>query len=98
MIIVANPSKPFTYTAKNTARRQAILIEYEPEIEGLYKAIEQTAQSHIPLPSSWEHDKCLEYVRALVVTILGRHVGDIDDIFQCGADRCDVLGLHSFLL
>ncbi|KXN81895.1 hypothetical protein AN958_03545 [Leucoagaricus sp. SymC.cos] len=36
LIIVAKPSKPFTYTQKNSPRRAAILAEYQSEIDGLY--------------------------------------------------------------
>ncbi|KLO14348.1 acetyl-CoA synthetase-like protein [Schizopora paradoxa] len=36
MVLLAKPSKPFLYTAKNTTRRQAIIDEYEEEIDALY--------------------------------------------------------------
>ncbi|KIJ41934.1 hypothetical protein M422DRAFT_780151 [Sphaerobolus stellatus SS14] len=37
------PSKPFQYTAKTTARRQPIINEYNKEIEALFTTIEATA-------------------------------------------------------
>jgi len=37
MVLLAKPSKPFLYTAKNTTRRQAIIDEYEEEIDELYR-------------------------------------------------------------
>src|SRR5487761_708862 len=48
MIIVASPAKPFVYTAKMTARRQAILKDYDEEINTLYDVVEQTSQVDIP--------------------------------------------------
>ncbi|KAJ7819956.1 hypothetical protein B0H14DRAFT_3089317 [Mycena olivaceomarginata] len=39
MILVSKPNKPFTYTAKMTARRQAIITDYEDEIAELYDAV-----------------------------------------------------------
>ncbi|KAI0070275.1 acetyl-CoA synthetase-like protein [Panus rudis PR-1116 ss-1] len=42
MILVVKPSKPFAYTVKNTARRQAIINEYESEIDALYARVAGT--------------------------------------------------------
>jgi acyl-coenzyme A synthetase/AMP-(fatty) acid ligase len=44
MIVVASPSKPFIYTAKMSARRQAILKGYDNEINAMYDVVEQTSQ------------------------------------------------------
>jgi long-subunit acyl-CoA synthetase (AMP-forming) len=44
MVLVASPSKPFAYTVKMNPRRQAILKEYDNEINTLYDGIEQTSQ------------------------------------------------------
>lgn len=90
MIIVSKPSKPFTYTAKNTARRQAVIKDYEPEIEELYSQVEETTQPGLLLPSNWGPTQSLEFVRAAVFTVLKRELGDYDDIFQNGCDRCDI--------
>ncbi|KAK0203694.1 hypothetical protein DFS33DRAFT_1383956 [Desarmillaria ectypa] len=40
MILVSSPSKPFTYTTKNTARRLPVTDDYEDEIQALYNTIE----------------------------------------------------------
>lgn len=48
MIIVAKPTKPFTYTAKNTARRQAILTDYSDDILAVYETVEESTQANIP--------------------------------------------------
>lgn len=87
MILVSTPSKPFTYTAKSTARRQAIINDYADEIEALYTAIDETTQSHILPPSAWTHDETLNFVRAVVTKVLKRSIEDTDDIFQHGCDR-----------
>lgn len=39
MILVTSPKKPFMYTAKKTARRQAIVMEYDEEIDALCAAV-----------------------------------------------------------
>ena len=53
MIIVTNPAKPFTYTVKNTPRRKPNVDAYAAEIEALYDAVEETAQSDIRPPVDW---------------------------------------------
>ncbi|OBZ79958.1 L-aminoadipate-semialdehyde dehydrogenase large subunit [Grifola frondosa] len=65
MILVASPSKPFTYTAKNTARRQAIINDYEGEIDALYDAVAETTQADIAPPSAWSKDETLAFVRTV---------------------------------
>ncbi|KAF9497912.1 acetyl-CoA synthetase-like protein [Pleurotus eryngii] len=37
MILIALPTKPLEYTAKNTARRQRIIAHYKAEIDALYQ-------------------------------------------------------------
>ncbi|KAH9000656.1 acetyl-CoA synthetase-like protein [Lactarius hatsudake] len=86
MIIVASPSKPFAYTAKMTARRQAILKDYDDEINALYDVIEQTSQVDIPSPSEWTPSQSLDYVRRIVHKVMAQKVADGVDIFQHGCD------------
>ena len=87
MIVVASPSKPFVYTAKMTARRQAILKDYDNEINALYDAVEQTSQVDIPSPSEWTPSQSLDYVRRIVHKVMTQKVADDVDIFQNGCDR-----------
>ena len=87
MILVAKPGKPFTYTGKNTARRQAILADYEPEIEEVYVRVAETTQSDIAPPSSWTTASSVDFVRAVVNKVLSHPVRDLVDIFQSGCDR-----------
>lgn len=86
MIIVASPSKPFVYTAKMTARRQAILNDYDNEINALYDLIEQTSQVNISPPSEWTPSQSLNYVRRIVHKVMTQKVADGIDIFQHGCD------------
>ncbi|PCH43993.1 acetyl-CoA synthetase-like protein, partial [Wolfiporia cocos MD-104 SS10] len=74
MITVAKPSKLFMYTAKNTARRQAVINDYEEEINALYDIVEESTQSSIPPPSHWDIVSAIEFVRAVVVKVLGHTV------------------------
>lgn len=87
MIIVSTPSKPFMYTAKNTARRQAILSAYEAEINALYVAVDETTQSDLQPPALWDLSSTLEFVRGVVAKVLKRDMQDSDDLFQHGCDR-----------
>lgn len=87
MIMVSVPNKPFTYTAKNTARRQSIINDYEAEIAALYSTVEQTAQLDIKPPSTWDLANVTPFVRDVVNGVLASHVEDTDDIFSKGCDR-----------
>jgi hypothetical protein len=87
MVLVASPSKPFTYTGKGTPRRQAILNDYRPEIEALYAAVDESAQPQVPLPTNWSNNNALEFVRATVSNVMNKCMEDEDDFFQHGCDR-----------
>lgn len=87
MILVAIPSKPFVYTAKMTARRQAILKDYDPEINALYDAVAETSQVDIPIPSDWSPSQTLSFVRQTVGKVMTQSVSDETDLFQHGCDR-----------
>ncbi len=87
MIIVAAPSKPFVYTAKMTTRRQAIIRDYDPEINALYDTIEKTSQVDIPIPAEWTPSQSLDYMRHVVHKVMTQEVADGADIFQHGCDR-----------
>lgn len=88
MILVSNPSKPFTYTAKNTARRQAIINDYEDEIDELYTTVDESTQPGITLPSSWAASNALDFIRTVVSNVMKSTLADEDDLFQHGCDRC----------
>ncbi|KAK7677662.1 hypothetical protein QCA50_019353 [Cerrena zonata] len=98
MIIVASPSKPFAYTAKNTARRQAIIADYDPEIEALYTAVEETTQADIPPPSTWNLPEATEFVHEVVTRVIKHSVQDSDDIFQKGCDSLQATWIRNTLL
>lgn len=87
MILIAKPSKPFTFTTKKTARRGAILREYEAEINALYDAFEESTQSDIASPSTWAAEDIFAYVRTVVTRVLKKDISDSGDIFEHGCDR-----------
>ncbi|KAK0461852.1 uncharacterized protein EV420DRAFT_1665230 [Desarmillaria tabescens] len=87
MILVAKPRKPFTYTAKNTARRQAILDDYSEEITAVYKTVEESTQANIPPPLEWDDISTKEFVRTVVFQVLSHSISEDDDLFQHGCDR-----------
>ncbi|KZT06951.1 uncharacterized protein LAESUDRAFT_758773 [Laetiporus sulphureus 93-53] len=59
MIMVSKPSKPFSYTAKNTMRRGVILKEYDQEINDMYDLVEKSMQSNVPPPEKWDLDSAM---------------------------------------
>lgn len=87
MILVASPSKPFAYTAKATPLRQAIIADYDREIEALYDAVANATQIDVPVPKDWKQLHALHFVRNVVRKLLKKTVDDEDDIFQHGCDR-----------
>lgn len=97
MIIVSSPSKPFVYTAKMTARRQAILKDYDEEINALYDVVEGTSQADFPPPSEWTPTQSLDYVRRIVHKVMKQKVADDIDIFQHGCDRCAAMQVSTSL-
>ncbi|PSR72124.1 hypothetical protein PHLCEN_2v12004 [Hermanssonia centrifuga] len=84
-IILSTGEKPFTYTAKGTARRQVVIDDYAREIEALYNAT-TTGRSEVVAPSDWSDGQTLNFVREVVKTALRRDVEDEVDIFQYGCD------------
>jgi hypothetical protein len=87
MIIVASPSKPFSFTAKGTTRRGAIISEYDPEIEAVYKSVEESAQNDIAVPAEWNATTAHEFIGKTVHAVLKQKLKDDDDFFQYGCDR-----------
>ncbi|KAH7912698.1 hypothetical protein BJ138DRAFT_1083028 [Hygrophoropsis aurantiaca] len=98
MIIVSKPSKPFTYTAKNTPRRQAIIADYEDEINALYNAVEESTQSGITPPLHWDQQSTCAFVRKAVSSVMGRTISDDDDIFQQGCDSLQATWIRNSIL
>ena len=82
MIMVAKPTKPFSYTAKGTVRRGAVIKDYEEEIDALYQLVEESTQADIPLPPQWNKGAALEFTRAVVERVVGRQIADDVDMFQ----------------
>lgn len=87
MILVASPSKPFTYTIKRTLRRQAVISDYSDEINDLYVAVAETAQTGVAPPASWSEIDTLGFIRSVVTKMVQKPLGDSDDLFQHGCDR-----------
>ncbi|KAG7091792.1 putative NRPS-like protein biosynthetic cluster [Marasmius oreades] len=98
MILVGSPSKPFTYTAKNTARRQAILHDYDEEISKIYETVSETTQSEISPPTSWNLGSTTSFVRAVVASVLTHAVKDEDDLFQHGCDSLQATWIRNSVL
>ncbi|KAF8213914.1 hypothetical protein K438DRAFT_2148714 [Mycena galopus ATCC 62051] len=98
MILVTKPDKPFTYTAKMTARRQAIIVDYEDEIADLYDAVEETAQVGVSPPAQWDPTSTVNFVRKVVHKIVGNEIEDDVDIFHHGCDSLQATWIRNSLL
>ncbi|KAJ6472708.1 hypothetical protein C8R47DRAFT_1295530, partial [Mycena vitilis] len=98
MILVSQPTKPFTYTAKNTARRQAIIDDYESEIAELYSTVEQTTQAGARRLEAWDPLSTLDFVRDVVLNVMPNKVNDDGDIFQHGCDSLQATWIRNSLL
>lgn len=100
MILVSSPSKPFTFTAKLTPRRQAIINEYDEEIEALYAAADETthAADEIQPPKHWSLEETIVFVRQIVEDIMERSIGDSDDLFLHGCDSLQATWIRNSIL
>jgi hypothetical protein len=88
MIIFAKPSKPFTYTAKATPRRHAIIAEYSDEINQVYEAVKENTVSAARAPAQWDRLSTIAFVREVIRQVLvDRPIGDDENIFELGCDR-----------
>lgn len=83
MILVALPTKPLEYTAKNTARRQRIIAHYQAEIDALYQQADplNVMGLSLDLPRKWDLNSARAFVGRVVKTALGvGALGDDDDL------------------
>ena len=87
MILVSTQGKPFVYSTKGTARRKAVIANYEAEIEELYQTVEDTATSGFNSPTTWLLEESVAYVRTVVLGVMMTTLGDDDDLFAHGCDR-----------
>ncbi|EAU87887.2 ICS [Coprinopsis cinerea okayama7 len=78
MIILSKPSKPFTYTAKGTARRQAVIRDYQEEIDELYEATGSSSllSVEVELPVVWSYGNTLDLQATNIRNVLLRGLRD----------------------
>ncbi|CAL1710450.1 unnamed protein product [Somion occarium] len=98
MILVASPSKPFDYTAKFTARRQAMVALYKPEIEALYATVDETTHAELQIPSHWDLHNTTIFVRNVITKVIRGNLGDEDDFFQKGCDSLQATWIRNSIL
>lgn len=99
MIIFSKSAKPFTYTAKGTARRQAIILDYEEEVEQLYDTVDESTQTSIPAPTTWDPNSTLNFVRNVVLQVVqDKSINDHDDLFEHGCDSLQATWIRNSLL
>lgn len=87
MIIVISPSKPFTYGIKGLPRRVPALNDYRDEIDAVYAAVAESAQSDIPGPTTWNTANVQAFLRVVVERVLRKPIADEADFFRNGCDR-----------
>ncbi|KAI0357816.1 acetyl-CoA synthetase-like protein [Trametes cingulata] len=98
MILVASPSKPFQFNVKGLPRRAIILAQYQEEIEALYREVEESAQSDLRRPETWDASSTLSFIRAVVEHTLDRSIPDDADIFRNGGDSLQATWIRNTIL
>lgn len=98
MILIANPSKPFSYTPKGTVRRAPVIKDYEEEIDALYDAVDNSAQSATEPPVHWDDKSANLFTRAVVEKLITVPLKDEDDIFQHGCDSLQATWIRNTIL
>ncbi|KAF9803968.1 hypothetical protein IEO21_09506 [Rhodonia placenta] len=98
MILVTRSTKPFSYTAKHSIRRSAIIQDYEDEIADLYDTVNASAQSSIQPPTDWALPATTEYVRTVVGKVMTHAVADSVDVFQHGCDSLQATYIRNIIL
>ncbi|KAJ7449028.1 hypothetical protein B0H11DRAFT_2079248 [Mycena galericulata] len=88
----------FTYTAKMTVRRQAVVADYENEISALYETVEETTSRNIPPMVDWDAASILDFVRNAIHNVMGKDLGDDEDIFQHGCDSLQATWIRNCVL
>jgi hypothetical protein len=78
-----------------TPRRSIIIANYEPEIEALYQAVEETTQATAVLPENWTPESTHHFVQSVVRSVIKEKVPEDSDLFQHGCDRCGLQQLST---
>ncbi|KAH9915952.1 acetyl-CoA synthetase-like protein [Epithele typhae] len=88
LVIVTHPDKPFQLSSKRLPRRQICIDDYAAEIEEAYRRVAESSQADIELPKDWTTSGARLWLSDVVAKVLGHAVGNDDDLFQQGLDRC----------
>ncbi len=87
MIVVTYSHLPLLVTDKGTIKRQPNLDAYAEDIRAAYTAFENASRHDVTIPTLWDAHSSTAFARSIVTKVLGKSIGDSEDIFQCGADR-----------
>ncbi|EED77357.1 predicted protein, partial [Postia placenta Mad-698-R] len=98
MILIAKPSKPFSYTHKGTVRRAPAIKDYEEEINALYDAVDSSSQSAMEPPAHWDNKSAASFIRTVVEKLVTVPLKDEDDIFQHGCDSLQATWIRNTIL
>ncbi|KAI1798469.1 acetyl-CoA synthetase-like protein [Ganoderma leucocontextum] len=98
MIIVTSPSKPFTYGIKGLPRRDPALRDYADEIDAVYAAVAESAQSDIAGPIAWDTINVQAFLRVVVEKVLRKPIADEADLFRNGCDSLQATWIRNAIL
>ncbi|KAL4894587.1 hypothetical protein BDV59DRAFT_200924 [Aspergillus ambiguus] len=68
---LASKAKPFKTTPKGTVQRQAVLRDYEQEINAIYDA-DLAFDQDVPFPEGTDRSSIVEYVRQIITRAFGK--------------------------
>ena len=87
-VFISEPNKPFQRAGKGTVVRKLTESHFATEVEGLYHANGQGAQTTVPiLKATYDHGSVKEFVRTLITGCFsGIEISDSDDLYVLGLD------------
>ncbi|KAI0320589.1 acetyl-CoA synthetase-like protein [Amylostereum chailletii] len=97
-ILVTHPDKPLLLTPKGTPQRRACLGAYQTEIESMYDSIEDSSQVDIKIPTTWNVESTLSFIRKNVHSVMKTKVEDEDDLFQHGCDSLQATWIRNTIM
>lgn len=98
-VFISDSNKPFQRAGKGTVVRKLTESHFATEVEDLYYANGQGAQTTVPiLKATYDHGSVKEFVRALITGCFsGIEISDSDDLYVLGLDSLKTIEIANSL-